>query len=344
MTLQNRKSDHIRLTVDNQSAYSYDAGFSKFRFVHNALPELNLYEISTEATLLGRTFSIPLFISSMTGGFAGATQVNEIIASVCEEFNIPFGIGSQRALLDYPDTIKSFSVVREIAPNAFIAGNIGGAQLVGSLNRDKINTLVESIRADALIVHLNPLQELMQAEGDRNFKGILDGIAHLVANSPVPIIVKETGAGITYHVARQLFDIGVELVDVAGAGGTSWAKVENLRKTNAEPLNEFNDWGIPTTTCLYQLKKAGIPSHKIIASGGIRSAHDTVKSLCLGAGFAATAQPVISAIDRAGRKGLSDLIHNWRINMAYTMLLTGCSHVDMLNSDLLFTENQYDLR
>ncbi|MCC5925289.1 MAG: type 2 isopentenyl-diphosphate Delta-isomerase [Bacteroidetes bacterium] len=335
MSIQNRKADHIRLTVDNQSAYTFNAGFERYRFRHNALPELNLSDISTEAKLLGTTFSMPLFISSMTGGFAGASQVNEIIASVCESQNIPFGVGSQRAILEKPETIESFSIVRKKAPNAFIAGNIGGAQLAGNLPVESINILIDSIRADAIIVHLNPLQELMQPEGDRNFKGILDGIANLASCTQVPVIVKETGAGISAKVALLLLQAGAKVIDIAGSGGTSWAKVENLR-TDEKYLRVFNDWGITTVDCLTDLRNAGINHENIIASGGIRSAHDVIKSICLGAGFAATAQPVIQAVMHGGSNALTELVEQWRTIMRYTLLLTGCSDIKDLNEEILY--------
>lgn len=335
MSLQNRKEDHIRLTVDNKSAYSYDAGFSQFRFLHNALPELNLDQISIEASFMERVFSMPLFISSMTGGFSGATQVNEIIARVCESHKLPFGVGSQRAILENSSTLSSFSIVRKAAPTAFIAGNIGGAQLIGRLSKGAVAILIDSIEANALIVHLNPLQELMQPEGDRNFRGILDGIADLKAISPVPVIVKETGAGINARVALKLLEAGVSAIDVAGSGGTSWAKVENLRNpANAYP--EFNDWGISTTQCINDLQQAGIASDKIIASGGIRNPQDMIKSICLGAGFAATAQPVIAAINQGGEQTLNTLIERWKTIARYTLLLLGCAGVrDLKRSHLI---------
>lgn len=330
MSLQNRKEDHIRLTVDNQSAYSYDAGFNQFRFRHNALPELDLNQISIEASFMKRVFSMPLFVSSMTGGFSGATQVNEIIAKVCENHNLPFGVGSQRAILENPDSTASFAVVRKTAPSAFIAGNIGGAQLIGRLNKASVSILIDSIQADALIVHLNPLQELMQPEGDRNFCGILDGIADLTSKSHVPVIVKETGAGISTQIARKLLEAGVTAIDIAGSGGTSWAKVENLRN-NANAYPEFDDWGIPTTYCLNELHQAGIEPGRIIASGGVRSAHDMVKCICLGAGFTATAQPIIAAVNKGGEDALNTLIERWKTITRYSLLLLGCAKIRDLN-------------
>ena len=175
------------------------------------------------------------------------------IAEFCETNNLPFGVGSQRAMLEDKSLIKTFSVVREKAPHAFICANIGGTQLIGGLSKDKIMMLTSSIEADAIIVHLNPLQELMQPEGDTSFKGILHGIEQLVNDSSVPIIVKETGAGISKYVAKKLLNIGVKVLDIAGSGGTSWAKVENYRISNKTSKHAFDNWGIPTVECLKQI-------------------------------------------------------------------------------------------
>jgi isopentenyl-diphosphate Delta-isomerase len=338
MSIQNRKKDHVELTVEGQSAYSFDAGFDRFRLRHNALPELNIDEISTSATLLGRTFSLPVFISSMTGGYSDAQQVNAVIARVCEQFDIPFGVGSQRAMLEDPSQIASFEIVRKVAPKAFIAANIGGAQLIGNLQQSKVNILVNSIEANAIIVHLNPLQELMQPEGDRNFRGILHGIADIVSKSPVPVIVKETGAGITGSVAKKLADYGVKVIDIAGAGGTSWAKVENLRERTSDPLHEFNDWGLSTVYCLQDVVSTRLSDVEIIASGGIRSGFDVVKSLCLGADFTAIAQPAIAAIHQNGEEGLSNLISNWSKVIQYSMILLGTMTISQLNKEHLVEE------
>lgn len=338
MSSQSRKQDHVDLTVENQSDYEISSGFDQYRFRHNALPENNLNDVDISTELLGRRFSMPLFISSMTGGYAGATQVNQIIARVCQDLNLPMGVGSQRILLDEPDQLETFSVVRKTAPNAYIAGNIGGVQLIDDFSASKIEILINSIEADALIVHLNPLQELMQPEGDRNFKGILDGISRLVSDCPVPVIVKETGAGINASVAKKLLEVGVKIIDIAGSGGTSWAKVENLRKINSNPYHEFNNWGLPTVVCLNEIVQSGIKPDQIIASGGIKSAGDVIKSLCLGAGFAATAQPVIASIHHNGENGLRDLLSRWSDIMKFTMLMVGVDAVEKLDSSYIMRE------
>jgi len=330
--IRDRKKDHVELTVTDGTQYVQDTGFEHFKFIHNALPEVNFNDVSTEKTLLGRTFRFPLFVSSMTGGYADAGPVNAIIAEFCEYNNLPFGVGSQRAMLEDESLTDTFSVVRKKAPNAFICSNIGGAQLIGGLGSVKISKLIDSIEADAVIVHLNPLQELMQPEGDRNFKGILNGIEQLVKDIDRPIIVKETGAGINEHTARRLLNAGVEIIDIAGAGGTSWAKVENFRSSNETANHQFDEWGISTTECLQQLSKLEWErSFEIIASGGIRSAFDMAKSLCLGAHFTATAQPVIKAIKKGGLNELDNLFSQWKKDLKTILTLLGCEQVKELN-------------
>ncbi len=334
--ISKRKKDHVELTVTDQTQYGISTGFERYYFQHNALPEVNFDEISTEAKLLDRTFSFPMMISSMTGGYADAGPVNAIIAEFCEDHNLPFGVGSQRAMLVDQSQIQSFKIAREQAPNAFIAANIGGAQLIGGLKNDDLRLIIDSIRADAVIVHLNPLQEMMQPEGDRNFKGVLDGIEQLVKESELPVITKETGAGISAYIAKRLLNAGVEAIDVAGAGGTSWAKVENQREVNESANFEFDDWGIPTVECINQISKLQWErSFELIASGGIRSASDIGKAICLGATFTATAQPIIKAIKEGGREQL-DSYHKQLVHSFKTLLLLlGCASVEELHRSLL---------
>lgn len=338
MSIQKRKKDHVELCVSDDVGYKMSTGFDRYYFRHNALPEVNLDDVFVGGTLMGRSFSFPLMISSMTGGYSDAGRINAQIARVCESENLPFGVGSQRALLDHPEEIESFSVVRDEAPTAFIAANIGSAQVAGGLKEEMVTVLIDSIKADAIIVHLNPLQELVQPEGDRNFAGIEDGIAKLVIQSPVPVIVKETGAGISGDIARRLLAIGVSVIDVAGAGGTSWSKVENKRKDDSESTELFNEWGIPTIICLQEVVELREQfQFELIASGGIRGASDIVKSLCLGADFAASARPVIQALMEGGEEELHRLIGRWKEQTAIILTLLGrrtlqeCSPRDLGN-------------
>lgn len=339
MGIHERKKEHVRITTEESVNYDRVTGFDRFYFRHKALPELDLESVNTEARLLDRTFAFPLFISSMTGGHVEAGSVNAIIAALCEKYDLPFGVGSQRILLEDSGTEESFNVVRKEAPNAFIASNIGGAQLIDGLDKKAMNRLIDSIEADAVIVHLNPLQELMQPEGDRNFEGIADGIESLARQAPVPILVKETGAGINGQVARRLIRRGVAAIDVAGAGGTSWAKVENRRSSREEPDFDFDNWGIPTIQCLREVNALEQRSQiDLIASGGIRSSFDIAKALCLGADFAAAATPIIQAISAGGYDRLEQLYAKWVRQCRHILLLLGCASIDELSEDDIAAE------
>ncbi|MFA5668374.1 MAG: type 2 isopentenyl-diphosphate Delta-isomerase [Balneolaceae bacterium] len=331
--IQQRKKDHVELTSNESTQYAKTSGFEKYEFVHNALPEIDYNQVSTETDFLGNTFAFPLFISSMTGGYEGASSINAIIAEFCEKYNLPFGVGSQRAMLEDANQTKTFSIVRKKAPSAFICANIGGAQLINGLHKDKVQALIDSIEANAIIVHLNPLQELMQPEGDRNFTGILDGIQNLVLESHVPIIVKETGAGISKYVAKKLLNVGVSVIDIAGSGGTSWAKVENARKDEQDSSSLFDEWGISTVDCLLDIGALQWERNfELIASGGIRSSFDIAKSICLGASFAATAQPLIKVIRKDGMEGLEALFTAWQKDLKIILTLLGCSNLKELNN------------
>ena len=336
MSIQKRKKDHVEITVQGDVNYDSKTGFETYSFRHNALPENDLDEIDLTSSLLGRRFSFPIFISSMTGGYSDAGAVNTIIAEFCEAENLPFGVGSQRAMIENPTQAKSFTVVRDVAPNAFIAANIGGAQLIGGMDPNDVKILTESISADAVIVHLNPLQELMQPEGDHNFEGIEDGIRDLKNKIECPLIVKETGAGISKQVAKRLLQLGADVIDVAGAGGTSWAKVENRRDRQDQPLVQFDNWGISTVRCIDEVcELMNDHDFELIASGGIRSSFDIAKSIALGATFTASAQPVIKAIMDGGYEALKTLFETWKKEMAMILTLTGCQSVRDLTRDHL---------
>ncbi len=318
-----RKKDHLDITASGRAAYHKTAGFERYDFIHNALPEINPDEITCEVKFLNRWFGFPLFLSSMTGGHHESTSVNAVIAAFCERYNLPFGVGSQRVMLKDSSFTSGFSVVRDEAPSAFIASNIGGAQLVGGLEPEKISLLIDTIRADAVIVHLNPLQELRQFKGDRNFSGIREGIRSLVGDVEIPVIVKETGAGLSQVVIEQLIDCGVTAVDVAGSGGTSWSKVENIRNDRLE--NHFSDeWGIPTVDCLLAAGELAGEKCEIIASGGIRSSSDIAKSLCMGAVMAAIAQPVLQVVREGGYDGLESFYKQWEDDFRLILCLLGC--------------------
>lgn len=331
-----RKADHLALTADGRSSYGKSAGFEAYDFVHNALPEAGPSSVDLSVSLLGRTFPAPVFVSSMTGGLEQGREVNRAIARFCQRNGLPFGVGSMRAMLERPELTDTFAVVRHEAPDAFVAANIGGAQLIGGLPQHQLRRLLEAVAADAIIVHLNPLQELLQPEGDRDFTGVTEGIRQLVAGCGVPVIVKETGAGISGAVAKRLHACGVRVVDVAGAGGTSWSKVENARKDAPRPYERlFDEWGMPTAHCLIDIKTQYLPDMEVMASGGIRSAHDVVKSLCMGAKTCGFAGTLIGIILREGEEGLQQWYEDLMTGLRMTMCLLGARTTADLGMHLL---------
>lgn len=339
-----RKQDHVEITLKDDVSYRTTSGFEFYRLKHNALPEVNWDEVDSSQTFLGRRFPFPLFISSMTGGYAEGNRLNERIAEFCQLNDLPFGVGSQRVMLEDPSQVAAFSEIRKKAPDAFICGNIGGVQLPGRSEKEICEKLIDPLQANALIVHLNPLQEMLQREGDRNFKGILDGISSLAKASPVPIIVKETGAGIDGKTAQRLLEAGVVAIDVAGAGGTSWAKVEMERTRQLENYalkgqsELLAEWGVPTAKCLEEVSP--LTRHYnagLIASGGIRTPKEMLISLCLGADLFAMAQPILSILVSEGEEGLQAQYDSWRNEFRTSLLLLGCRNASELTKEHLYT-------
>ncbi len=331
--ISDRKRDHVNLTLTQPVEYLNTTGFDRVMFRHSALPELDFKDIDTSLTFLNKRLSFPLFISSMTGGYKDATPVNAMIAEFCETHQLAFGVGSQRAMLENPEHLASFSIARKKAPKTVICSNIGGVQLIGGLDKKSMNLLIDSIEADAILVHLNPLQELIQKEGDRNFQGVLEGIKKLVSEAPVPVLVKETGAGISGEVALRLVEVGVHGIDVAGVGGTSWAKVEDFRYENEKEKGPdfLMEWGMSTLQCLQEvapLKERY--SFILMASGGIRNAEHMLKSICLGADMSAMAAPILKTLHQSGLQGLDEEFSRWKDHFRKGMLLLGASRLDQL--------------
>ena len=294
--LVERKNDHLDIVLDAKRALaSTDSGFAGVRFQHCALPELSLDDIDLSTTFLGRKLALPLLISSMTGGAARAVDINRHLAEAAQHMGIALAIGSQRVALETGSDQGLTRELRGYAPGVPLLANLGAAQLTESNGLQMARRAVDMIEADALIVHLNPLQEAVQADGDRNWQGVLRSIEGAASQMPVPLVVKEVGAGISADVARRLVEAGVAVIDVAGAGGTSWAAVEAERAKNATDRAvalAFADWGIPTMTALTDVR-AALPHTPVIASGGIRSGVDVAKAIRLGADLAGQAAAVL---------------------------------------------------
>jgi isopentenyl-diphosphate delta-isomerase len=321
-----RKKQHVDLTLTRSVGFrAKTTGLEELDFVHNALPELNLAEVDPSVRFLGHTVSLPIMVSCMTGGYREALRINREIAEVCADLRIAMGVGSQRQALESTEFHRTFSVVRDVAPAIPVIGNIGAAELARMTGADQARRLVELVRADALAVHLNPLQEFLQPEGNPNFRGVLAGIAMLVRELPVPVIAKEIGAGISHDVALRLLEAGVRYIDVAGAGGTSWAGVELLRRRAGDRTMSFWDWGIPTAEALRQTVRLRekVPELTIIASGGIGSGMDIAKCIALGADIVAAARPMLQALERGKQNALRALIASWGDELRGAMFLTG---------------------
>jgi isopentenyl-diphosphate delta-isomerase len=321
-----RKKQHIDITLTkNVSFRKKTTGLEELEFINNALPEINLAEVDTSTQFLGKKVSLPFMVSCMTGGYADAQDINRRLAEVCEEIGIAMGVGSQRQAMEDSQYHRSFSVVREVATTIPIVGNIGAAEVATMSGIDAVRRLVDLISADAFAVHLNPLQEFLQPEGNTNFRGVLKGIAALVKGLHVPLIVKEIGAGISADVARRLLDVGVRCIDVAGAGGTSWAGVEALRRTDGECASPFWDWGIPTAIAVRDVArlKPERGNFTLIASGGIANGIDAAKCIALGADLVASARPVLSALHHLKKNGMRSLLQGWSRDFRGVMFLTG---------------------
>lgn len=315
--IENRKKEHVKHALESNIQYSKTTGFEKLEFIHNALPEINFNSIDLTVKFLGKKLKLPIIIEAMTGGFKGAENINKSLAKTSERFGIAFGLGSQRAMLKNRED-KSY-YVRDAAPHIPIIGNIGAVQLKKYKIED-IEWLVSKVEADALAIHLNPLQETIQPEGDKDFSGILKEIENVCDRINVPIIVKETGAGIDQRVAIRLKEAGVKYIDVAGAGGSSWSKVEYLR---GEGIPGFEEWGLSTTESIVECK--GILP--IIASGGIRSGIDVAKSIALGADLAGAAYPFLRAMNQGK---LNSLIEEWEKQLKICAFLTGSKNIEEL--------------
>jgi len=292
-----RKLNHLMIALTKRVESDKSSGFNDVTLIHNALPEVNKEEIDASLSLFGCLLNAPLIIEPMTGGASKTIKINASLAEAAEKLKIGIGVGSQRAALKDSSLKKTYTIVREKASSTLVLANIGCSQILGDEGVQNAKEAVEMINANALTIHLNPLQESIQPEGETRFKGILNAISQVVKKLNVPVIVKETGAGISMEVAKKLESVGIEFVDVAGLGGTSWAGVEYYRakassnKTLESLGKTFWNWGIPTVASLIEVKSS--TKLKAIASGGVRTGIDVAKSIALGAEAAGLALPLL---------------------------------------------------
>ena len=328
MSISERKTDHLTIvSKEKVEAKSQTTWLEYVRLIHQASPEISFDEVDTSVTFLGSHFSAPLLIDSMTGGTDEAKEINKSLAEAASALGIGMGVGSQRVALSNPELSGTFSVVREVSQDIFVMANIGGAQLAKGVSVDDVKKIVEMVKANALAIHLNPLQELIQPEGDTNFKGVIAKIGEIARSVQVPVIVKEVGAGISREMAIELQMAGVSAINVAGVGGTSWAVVEGLRakkggnREKFELSETFAEWGIPTAASILEVRS--VSNLPIIASGGIRSGLDVARAIALGADMSAMALPVMKAVLKGGSEGAKKLLSRVILEYRSALYLTG---------------------
>lgn len=315
-----RKADHLRISLEEDVQFEgLTTGFERYQFIHQALPEMGFKEVDLSLNLFGKRLEAPLIISSMTGGIEPATKINRNLARAAQKMGVAMGVGSLRPAIDDPSLARTYQV-REVAPDILLFANLGAVQLNYGYGVEECRHAVEMIEADALILHLNPLQECLQEEGNTDFSGLLARIEKVCRHLPVPVMVKEVGWGISEEVARSLARAGVAGIDVAGAGGTSWSEVERYRASSEAMKNvaaAFAQWGIPTADSI-RMARRGAPDVALIASGGIRTGVDVAKAIALGADGAALATPLLKAANASWgtvREKLDEIIEELRITM-----------------------------
>lgn len=287
---RDRKAEHIRLALDARMQLG-SSPFDDYRFGHEALPEIDMAEIDTSVDFLGRRLAAPLLISCMTGGTEAAGAINRNLAAGAERTNVAVGVGSQRKALEDPEKADTFRV-RAVAPSVPLLANLGAVQLNYGMGVRECRQAVDMIQADALVLHLNPLQEAIQPEGQCNFAGLLPKIGEVVRAVGVPVVAKEVGSGLSERAARSLAEQGVRILDTAGVGGTSWARIEAARAGDAEIGEIFAGWGLPTPLSIQEVRR--VPEVTVIASGGIRNGVDAAKAIALGADLVGMAYPFLA--------------------------------------------------
>lgn len=326
----NRKRSHFDLCANHDVEFrSKTTLLEDVELIHQPLVETALEEIDLSVTVLGKRLNYPLIITGMTGGAEEVAQFNREIAALADRMGIGFGVGSQRVMLKHPEMKKTFQV-RDLAPRVLLFGNIGIAQ-AREMSAREVGQLAEEIGADAMCIHLNAAMEIIQENGDHDFRGSLDAVKRLVNESPLPIIVKETGCGFARESAVKLVEAGVEWIDVSGAGGTSWVGVETIRNRALRHLGEaFWDWGIPTAASVCELRALDV---NLIASGGIRTGLQAAKALALGAKTVGVALPVLRAYASGGIEGVEVFLNALFAELRVALMLCGCAKVEDLTAD-----------
>jgi isopentenyl-diphosphate Delta-isomerase len=339
-----RKQEHLDIVLNRDVDFKgVSAGFDDYYFIHQALPEINLEYVDLSIKLFDKKLAAPLIISSMVGGIDSAAELNRNLAAAAQELGLAMGLGSQRCAIDNPAAVSSYQV-RDVAPDILLLANLGAVQLNYSYTVDECRRAVDMVNADGLILHLNPLQEALQPEGNTNFSGLVNKIEKVCSGLKAPVIVKEVGGGISDNVARMLSNAGVAAIDIAGAGGTSWSEVEKYRERTQAKENvaaAFASWGIPTVKSIDMVRR-GAPEMTLIASGGVRNGIDVARAIALNADLAGIAAPLLRAANisvEAVITALQEFIEELKI----TMFCTGTTTIEELKNTPFMERKTGDL-
>ena len=331
--IEKRKLRHLRVSLEEEVETDIFTGFKDVHLIHRALPEIDLDEVSLEARFLDKKLAAPLVISAITGGTDEAKDINSVLAEVAEEKQIGISVGSQRIAVAQPETVPTFSIVREKAPTTFVMANVGTPQLSLGWGAAEAQTCVDMVKADALALHMNPLQEAVQVDGDTDYRGVYAKIKELSNEISTPLIMKETGAGIAWEDAVKMQEAGASGLEISGVGGTSWSAVEyhiakEVGKKEMEYLGQaLWNWGIPTAVSVVETSNK--TTLEVIASGGLRTGVEVVKSIALGASLGGMAKPFLEkAVE--GRESLSDHVDHIIREIKVVMFLVGAKNVEEL--------------
>jgi isopentenyl-diphosphate Delta-isomerase len=341
--ISSRKSDHIRINLSEDVRSNLTTGLERFRFVHQALPDLDLDQVDLHLDLFAKRLKAPLLISSMTGGTEEAGAINQVLARAAQAAGLAMGLGSQRAAIEDPRLAASYQV-RKAAPDILLFANLGAVQLNYEYSLEECIQAVEMVGADALILHLNPLQEALQPGGNTRFAGLLMKIEAICRQLPVPVIVKEVGWGISDDAAIELSNVGVAAIDVAGAGGTSWSQVEMYRtgdESLARVAAAFRGWGIPTAESI-RMAHTVAPKLPIFASGGLRDGIDVAKCIALGASLGGMAGPFLRAAAQS-EETLMKMIDEITREIRICMFATGAPDLETLRTQIRLIDERDSL-
>ena len=339
--ISNRKKEHLDVCINENPVFTTKTnGFANYDFVHCAITEVDITKIKLSSFFFKHKINLPFLISCMTGGTIEADNINARLAEAANYLQIPIGVGSQREMLENTSNLSSYKIIRNNAQNVPVLSNLGAAQVLHLKDIFSIGKLIDIVEAAAFVIHLNPLQELFQQEGQSNFYGLLHSIEKIVKNISVPVIIKEVGSGIDKECAKKLLNVGVSGIDVAGAGGTSWSAVEILRNGESKE-NYFWNWGLPTSYCVRTVSELKCNyDFTLISSGGITNGIDIAKSIALGADLTAAARIVLTKLVTENAESVIDMINKWFADVKRVMYLTGSSTLDSLRENKIIIKEE----